>query len=496
MTVTITPTLRSEVGGVRGRAVFDLARFEGRMMLRHPVLWVGALASVGLAVFELIEQAPVLNRASMTLAWTMAPLAAATALVSGWAVLRARGSTDAQPSAVMPLGMPKRVAGIVLGLAWPAAATFLIQMALLAWTFTRDPVTSLVWSELLVGPIYVLFAGAAGAALTRWIPHPSTPLFGLVVLGGVQAVFPYDPSQWGLRIGPAALAPIAWPEEIIPYEVAFRPSLLHLGYLAALAIGLAGVASLGRRLTSWLALAAGLVLAATLGAAQLGPIEESRRIEAVNRLVGDQADLVCETHDAVTYCSMPGYEAWIDEWREAVAPVIEVAPPRALEGIQVRQYPVHYPFFDAPDAAPESWWWVEPAAADYRQRDVVAANSIWAEWAGSDLIRRTATKVMGCGPLDDCSGESQRMILTWLVAHNEQSRSYILYDAEFSDHVQVSECMVAEMWGRPGVEDLIRANWDSLTSPETTYAEAGELLGVAVPEGPKDEFHRIPAGCP
>lgn len=307
MTATATPARSTENGPAPGSAVVALAAFEGRMMLRHPLLGIGGLAAVGLAVFELIEEAPVLNRVSMTLAWTMAPLAAAVALLSGWAVLRTRARSDAQPPAVSPVAMHQRVTGILLGLAYPAAATLVVQMGLLGWVMTKDPVTSIVWTELLVGPVYVMFAGAFAAALTRWLPHAATPLFALLGLAVVQAVMPYHPEQWGEEIGVAALAPIAWPETIIPYEVSFRPSGLHLAYLAGLVVTLGAVAGFGRRLVTWLALVAGAAAAVLFGAAQIGPVDESVREAAIGRLVGGQADLLCEAHRGVTYCAMPGY---------------------------------------------------------------------------------------------------------------------------------------------------------------------------------------------
>lgn len=474
-------------------AVLALARFEGKKTVTHPVVWLGALASAALAVFELFEEAPVLNRVSITLAWTMAPLAVAVALVTGWSVLRARGRSDANPPMVMPVAMGQRVAGILLGLVWPAAGALVLQLALLASVYTQDPVTSTVWTELLVGPMYLVFAGALSGALTRWLPHPSTPLFGVLLLAGLQIVVPYNSEQWGSRIGPAALAPIAWPENIIPYEVSFRPSTLHLGYLVGLVLVVGAIAALGRSITGWTVLALGVVTAATLGPAQLGPIEDTRHIEAISRLVGDEADLGCETHDSVTYCAMPGYEGWIDDWAAAVTPMLDLTA-AGLDPIEVRQYPIHNTFLlDGEDY--NYWWWIKPAYEDYIGRDVVPVGSSLADHTISyDLVGSVASRIVGCE--DECEGESQRLIYLWLAGSDAQIRENVAYQTgPASDFATVDECMVAGFWDDPDVKDLVHGNWEVLTNPNTTYQEAGEILGVAVPVG-YDELGNLEGGCP
>jgi len=489
--VTLTAPAPAATSQIGSAAMLSLSKFEGRRLITHPVVWLGALGSAAMALFEMWEYAPVLNRVSVTLAWTMLPLAASVALVSGWAVLRARGRNDAQPPVVMPLSMDRRVGGIVIGLLWPAALTLLLQLTLLVWVWTRDPVTSIVWTEVLVGPLYVMFAGALGAAMTRWIPHPATPIFSVLVLLGLMVILPYNQVDWGRRIGVEWLQPMAWPQDIIPYEVAFRPAGLHLGYLFGLALALTGIAVAARTWIGPILLGAGLLLALAFGTAQIGLISAGQRVEAIGQLVGD--DLECETRDDVKFCAMPGYDGWIDGWQQALTPILQAAPEDASQGIEVRQYPVHNVFLlDGQDY--NDWWWIQPSYEDLAGRDVIPVSSMLASWSHIEIFGSLAARIVGCDVQFGCQGESQRIALLWLLLHDPESQSNILETAG-SDYAEVSECMVAELWRNPGSTELIVDNWDVLTAPETSYDQAGEILGVSVPTG-YDQNGILVGGCP
>ncbi|CAN5737875.1 hypothetical protein BH23ACT5_BH23ACT5_11110 [soil metagenome] len=390
--------------------------------------------------------------------------------------------------------MAQRVGGIVAGLFYAAAAAVVLQLLLLGWVLTRSPVTSIVWSEVLAGPVYVMFAGALAAALTRWMPHPATPLFGVLILAGLMIAFPYRQEDWGLNIGFEWLSPLAWPQDIIPYEVAFRPAGSHLGYLTGLTLLLAGIAMLGRWPVAWAVLGAGLALAAAMGQAQLGPIEDSQRAEAMSHLIGDQANFTCETHQRIEYCAMPGYEAWIDFWVQATQPVADSVPSEALESLDVRQYPVHVTFIlDGQDY--NNWWWVQPAYDDLVQRpNVMPVGSMWADYMNISVAGGLARAAMGC--LVFCEGESQLVVDLWMSSHNPEIRSNIEESMSGrSDGASVVECMVAELWSKPEARRLIHSNWDALTSSSATYEDAGAILGVTVPTG-EDEYGYLGHGCP
>lgn len=490
MTTSVLPSqLRT---GERKASVFALARFEGRVILRHRLIWFGALLSVAWAVWEIRQEAPVLNRVSMTLAWTMLPLAAAVMLVAGGAVLRARGRSDADPPVVTPMGMDRRVAGIVLGLAGPALLAFAVQLFLMIWVFTRDPVASLVWSEVLAGPLLVVFAGALSAALSRWIPHPATPLFAIFVLAGTILI-PYDQSNWGRQLGAEWLSPLAWPQGIIPYEVTLRPSGLHLAYLVLLVLSVGAVASIGRSPKAWFLAASSLGIAAAVGLSQLGPIAESERASAIGRLVGDNADLNCETHFEVDFCAMPGYAGWIDDWVEIVVPVVRAAPSEAARGLQVRQYPIHNT--SLVDVSSD-WWWYGEALRDLGRRDVVpVASANYPRHYFQPLPLLVAQRLIGCTPLQ-CEGQAQMVTFLWLAAHSPGVQKNTVDDPSWgTEFGSVADCMVRDLWSSPNAASLIHEHWTTLSDPRTSYNEAAVLLGVSVPQG-YDNNGNFTEGCP
>jgi hypothetical protein len=491
-------------GGSRW-AVLGLARFEGTRMLRHPVFWLGALGGLVLFGFDVNRGLPVLNRLSVNLAWAMAPIGCVVALLAGWAVLRAVGRSDGDPPTTMPLGMAQRSAGIVTGLTLPAAAASLLQIVLVAALMLMHPVTSIVWAEVMAGPLFVLLAGSMAVAITRLFPHPATPLFAVIGVVGSTIVFtwiaqmaPNFQSSLGERNGIEWLAPLAWPQDIIPYEIAFRPAWTHLGFLFGLTLLAAGLAMVGRWPTGWILAASGLVVAVTMGSLQFGPIGESRRMVAIGRLVGDEAELECELRSGVTLCAMPGYGGWIDEWALAIAPVLEAVPPQTRAAIEVRQYPVHNAFLlqEPPGLDPgmPEWWWIVPAYHDLERRPrTVPVESVWApDYMSSFLAAALARELIGCTPF--CAGEAQMVVETWLSSHDPQIREIVVENLA-QEGVSVSQCMVATLWERPASGELIRQNWSVLTDPATTYRQAGSILGIEVPEGygPDGGFEH---GCP
>lgn len=463
-------------------------------MLTHPLLWVGILGAVVLSILELRLEAPVLNRVSVLLAWTILPLAAAVALIAGWAVHRAKGQTDAHPPHILPIPIGQRVGAILIALLLPALVTILVQGALLAWVMTRSPVTAVLWPELLAGPLYVILAGAMAAAMTRWLPHPSTPLLTVLLLGLAMAVTYPSWQDWGTRVGASWLSPIPWPHDNIPYEVNFRPTTLHLSYLMAL-IAVAAVVSTARRTAgSLITLGTTLVLTVALGLAQLGPVPESWRQEAISRLVGDDSELTCQQRGGIRYCALPGYEPWIDRWEAAVEPVAQAVPAEVLAGLELRQYPITFGrhlLEPGLDWYFSGWWWIEAANADLAQRSgTLPVGSVF-YWAHGHLFQAAEVTAALVGCEDTCEGGSRLMVYFWLMANHPEVRASL----EAGDYPTGASCMARDLLDRPDAKNLIHTNWTFLTDEATSYHQAADLLGITVPELSVGEWGQEVARC-
>jgi hypothetical protein len=262
-------------------------------------------------------------------------------------------------------------------------------------------------------------------------------------------------------------------------------------------IVVAGVAIVGREWLGWAVLASGLAVAFVVGPMQLGVVTEVERAEANGQLVGDSPDLNCEANSGVEYCAMPGYGGWIDDWANTAKPVIEASPAFALEGVEVRQYPVHNSFLlDGDQSTYDDWWWIGSAYDDYAKRDAVAVGSLLAEWEGLNWLAGLAPRIVGCAPWTECPGEAQRVLVFWLNTQYPAIQTNTINDPSWGEeNANVTDCMVKELWANPNAKQLVLDNWGVLTTPETSYEEAGAILNVSVPTG-YDTNGSLPSGCP
>jgi hypothetical protein len=488
VTTTVAPPTRVPTSP---RAVIGaLVRFEGRKMLTHPLLWVGTLGAVVLSILELRLEAPVLNRVSVLLSWTILPIAAAVALIAGWAVYRAKGQTDAHPPHILPIPIGHRVGAILVALFYPALVTLLVQAVLLAWVMTRSPVTAVVWTELLAGPLYVILAGAMAAAMTRWLPHPSTPLLTVLILGLAMAVTYPSWQDWGTRVGVSWLSPVPWPHDNIPYEVNYRPKTLHLTYLTGLIAVAAVVSTMRRTGGSLIGLSATLVVTVALGLSQLGPVPESWQQAVTGRLVGDDSEVTCHERGAIRYCALPGYEPWIDRWEAAVDPVAQAVPSEVIAGLELRQYPVSVGRYLLEDWF-SGWWWIEAANIDLAQRPNTLPVGSVINWNHGHLFQAAEVTAALVGCVDSCESGPRLMIYLWVMANHPEVRASL----EAGNYPTGASCMARDLLDRPDARNLIHANWDFLTDETTSYHEAADLLGITVPALSINEWGQEVATC-
>lgn len=316
-----------------GTVLLQLARFEARRALRHPLTWVGAIGALWMVWLLAGGGAPVLKRDSVYLAGAVLPLAAATLLVGNYAALRERRLADLLSA--IPKEENTRLLGIQLGLIGPVILAMIIQMIGLIYLLLGGPIGEFDWWELAAGPAMVWSLGVGGVALARWLPHPAVAPVVVVGLAAIQLLASPD---FVIASSEAAavewLAPWMMPSAFEPVEdFAGRPDVLHLLYLVAISLVLASVSlRLGRdagiaRIGVSVAFVGG-VLAISLAL----PANDDEFLDW-RKAVANQT---CSTANGIEYCAFGSYEDWSPRWQEVVVAVDIIFP---VEIVQVLQRP-------------------------------------------------------------------------------------------------------------------------------------------------------------
>ena len=270
--------------------VWQLARVEGRRLLRHPVVLVAFVLSV---VWMIALAIGMVGGDYFVVAGPgLLPLLAAL-VGANLAALRSRRSDTEELYESLPSPERTRTLAHLLSLGWLfagsavfVAAAFVGLGGLDGFVIDFDGTTAVPSvAELAQGPLAVATVAALGIALARWIPFlPAAPVLaaGLVVfqmpatLWGIESVW-----KWFLPLANAADTP---PGTSFPCDRSgegvgwcgapvFQTTAAgwHLAYLAGLGIAFGGVALLrhDRRPRTIAVGMAGLAVAAVAGVLQI-----------------------------------------------------------------------------------------------------------------------------------------------------------------------------------------------------------------------------------
>ncbi|MBO3749665.1 hypothetical protein J5X84_26600 [Streptosporangiaceae bacterium NEAU-GS5] len=351
-----------------------LARFEGRRLLRNPILWAAAVAAIVLRIRDGRARLPDLTVETVAATTSAAIVAGAALIVVNLVVGRDRRHRMPETLAALPGDAVVRTrAALVPGVLTAALVAAVTLAAELVATVFRGPVAGRFdpW-EALGGLALAALAAAAGAALARWTPTLIAAPVAVLVLGFDVLVAGRRP--WAVLV--IARHDPAWTD---------RPSAAHLLYLAALAAACGAVALLrhGPRPTRVLALAVAIAVAAPAALAAVSGTPELRATQ----------EQICRRTEAegVTFCALPRYVAWIPVWAQAVRPVIQAMPPRARAGLPpIRQFDGRWTSYDD---QPTTWmvWSKDPAAHQTALAGTVAA--VAAHVAGRDTAGQARTVV-------------------------------------------------------------------------------------------------------
>jgi hypothetical protein len=342
----LCPPRRARDGTASGAraATLALALVEGRRLLRHPLVIVGAELSLYLHVRGVPwGQMPVVPRDDVKIGYALLPLAAATLLAANWAALRShRHGTQKELYVSLPASPAQRVVAHLLsvtapvGLAVGVILVDLVSLMLLGGVGTPNPF------ELATGSAVVALAGVLGVLLARfapWIgmasvtavafaaswyfPYLLYRITGRVWIWRSFGLFPWFGAQ-----GSAA----DWADAFV--------GAWHFAYV----VGLVALAACLALAPHWRWPKAALPVALALGLTVVSAVVQvpspttTQLLEEARVASGAPGTQVCEPRPGVEYCAWPAYLPWIDRWHQPIAGVLQRLPAAApMRELRVRQ---------------------------------------------------------------------------------------------------------------------------------------------------------------
>lgn len=304
-------------------------------MLRHPIMWVGALLSLVTYGFFTWHAAPVLHRDDIFTAGALLPLAAATLIVANLASSRATRNATDELYDTTSSSPGLRIVGHLISLAYAVALAVGVIGLMFVYLFLDTPVGTPSAAEIMVGPVTVALFGAVGIAIGRWNPHPALGPMAVVVAGALQYVL-IQPITGSQATNSTVLNPSPWlapwvPLSLtgeVPSELVIRPTGWHLVYLVGLisiiaAFALSRRGSRGRLLPLFIAGTAAVVLGVV---GQFTRASAAQRATLADLLEHPEDHQVCEERREVTYCAYPAYVGWIDRWAAPIEGALDQIP--------------------------------------------------------------------------------------------------------------------------------------------------------------------------
>ncbi len=332
--------------------VLAAGRREALWLSRSPLVLAGLVISAWLIWLNNHHQVFPYGSSPQLVWWSadvsivacLLPAAAGVLIAAQLAAGRARRDGMEQLYASYPAAASARAGALLAGAAGPVALAVIVTGAGMGWLDSQGALGSPRLWVLLCGPLLVMLAGTAGAALGSWLGHPMAGILAALVLGAVEIdlVLSID--------GPVHLpGGIAWlfpwtdpglvlsmlPGLTVPY-----PPPAHLAELAGL-IALGACAALWRVAGRRRAVAAVAVAAAVVtgwsGWSEARPVPAPVLAALVRQATQPQRVQACRLLHGVRYCYYPAYAPLVGQWAVPVAGVLAKIPRTAAQGLTVRQ---------------------------------------------------------------------------------------------------------------------------------------------------------------
>jgi energy-coupling factor transporter transmembrane protein EcfT len=484
-------------------AVFALARFEARDLLRYIPVLVTLVLYVGYTAWTLFHQQdgmeafPALQDADRGTQGGPLLLGIALFVCVNRCTLRSRRRGTDRQFDVLLMEPWRRTVAHVLSVVPFAVVTALVVLG----EFTRQALRPGAVghgsvAELAVGPLYVLLCGAFGVLLARLVPSTfAAPVgvIGLFVLSVFVTAGTSD-AEWSRWLSPIVTESSSTP---LPSDLVGRPAAWHALYLTGLVLLLAlcAVLASGGR-TLYLKAGAAGALALTLAGAvgQSGGVSPELTAAREQATVSPQRDQTCVRRGS-TYCAFPEWTGRAGDWAGVVDRVRPLAGGTAArQPLLVRQR-IEARYGLSGDAA------LEPLTTPHQ----VTVGSRW----GGNRVPEFAVAVAYVLVAGDESKGSElcdgRVVTTmWLALGGDTHPMAALANVRLDDSVTGAASVLAptsglsmtagqtdvvrELLGRPRgeVTASVKRHWSELTAPGVSTAQVARVLGAEVPKGAQD----------
>lgn len=497
--------VHEDAPGSSWAAVFALARFEARDLLRYiPVLatlllYVGYTAWTLFRTKEGMDAFPALQDTDR--GTQPGPLLLGIALfvcVNRCTLRSRRRGTDRQFDVLLMEPWRRTVAHVLSVLPF-AVLTALVVLG----EFTRQALRPGAVghgspAELAVGPLYVLLCGAFGVLLARLVPTTFAAPVGVIgffVLSVFISAGTND-AEWSRWLSP--IVDESSGNTVLPSDLIGRPAAWHALYLTGLILLLtlcAVLASGGR--TAYLKAGAAGALALTLAGAvgQAGGVSPELTAAREQASVSPQKDQSCVKHGGSTYCAFPEWTARAGTWAGVVDRVQSLAGGTAAEQPLLVRQRIDARYGLTGDAALDSLTAPHQVTVGTRwggnrvPEFAVAVGYVLVagdESKGSELCDGRVVTAMwlalggGTHPMTDLADVR--------IDDSVTGSAYVLAPTDGLSMSAGQTDVVRELLQRPRgeVTASVKQHWSELTASGVSTAQVARVLGVDVPKGAKD----------
>jgi hypothetical protein len=482
-------------------AVFVLARFEARDLLRYIPVLVILLVYVGYTLWGLLsgregmDAFPALQDVDRDTQDAPFLLGIALLVCVNRAALRSRRRGTDRHFDVLAMEPWRRTVAHVLSVVPFAVLTALVVLGEFTWQALRPgAVGHGSVAELAVGPLYVMLCGALGVLFARLIP---TVFAAPILVLGLFTVATFvsagtSESEWSRWLSPVVGETGG---ETLPSDLIGRPAAWHALYLIGLVL-LAATASVlaggGRTWPVKAGLAGALALTLTGAMAQSGGVSAELTAARERATSTPEKEQSCTRHDASTYCAFPEWTGRTGTWAGVVDRVQALATgPAAEQPLLVRQR------IDA----------TYGLSADTALESLTAPHqvTVGTRWGGNRVPEFAAAVASVLVAGDEAKGgelcDGRVVTVMWLALGGAADPMTDLRNVRLDDSISGSAIVltptnplsmsagqtsvVVELLRRPRSEvtAAVKEHWEELTAPGVTTAQVARVLGAEVPRG-------------